>query len=372
MSQKTRIKIIKNWLDFKQLKSSWDDLLTSSDADSLFLTWNWINCWQKTSSTTNTPYIITLLNSENKIIGIAPFYIQKYQLLKCIQYKALRFIGDQNIGSEYANFIVSPINSHYIKQQLWQVLSQEKSVWDFIWLTNISVWTQGGKSLIDSLKQIPALNVNLRPIEFAHTPLHNIDNDIMPKLSKSLRTNIKQTQKHLDHLGKWKVELSVTPSDLPSHLTTLFNLHNKRWKKTGLKGSFERRPDLVEFYKAFTPIALNKKQLRLFRLEINNKIQAMQIGYVYKKQFLAIQEGFNPDFLAGTGQVLRYFSFNHCLKEQLNDYDFLGGYTNHKRRWLAQKSIGCHLFIWQKKLKNLPFKMIKIWPSGRYLTEFKP
>jgi CelD/BcsL family acetyltransferase involved in cellulose biosynthesis len=368
MSQHTEIKIIKNWLDFKELKSSWGELLESSDANSLFLTWDWINCWQQTSATENHPYIVLIIKNNN-IIGIAPFYIQKYCLLKYISYKALRFIGDQNIGSEYANFIVSPIDSSAIKQQLWQILSQKKSAWDFIWFTNVSKWTLGGKSLVDTLKLNSSLNFHQRHVEFAQTSLHEIGDDIMPFLSKSLRTNIKQTQKHLSNYGKWDIKLSENIAELNIHMEALFSLHNKRWKKAGLKGSFERRPALVNFYKAFVPIALEKKYLRLLRLEINNEIQAIQLGYVYKNQFLAIQEGFNPDFLAGTGQVLRYFSFNNCLKEHLNDYDFLGGYTDHKRRWLAQKNIGCHLFIWQNKIKNWPFKIKKIWPTGRFLTE---
>lgn len=96
----------------------------------------------------------------------------------------------------------------------------------------------------------------------------------------------------------------------------------------------------------------------------------MQLGYVYNNQFLAIQEGYNPDFLAGVGHLLRYFSLQNCQREALKGYDFLGIYTDHKRRWLAEKKLGADLFIWQNKIKNIPFAVTEIWPTGRYLKPF--
>ncbi|MFT5879883.1 MAG: hypothetical protein ACI86X_001004 [Moritella sp.] len=377
---KPTVRIITRWYEFEQLERSWDQLLTQSDADTLFLTWNWVNCWRKTAKSKVQPYII-LLEQTGSIIGIAPFYVQAYKLINCISYNALKCVADQGIGSEYANFIVSSSNSSSIKKALWDALIEPSVAknWDFIWLTNIAGWTPGGKSLLTALEQQPLLHYNKRTVEFAATPLAQFDKtpltpfskEVIPSLSKSLRTNIKQTRKQLEKRGNVNIQLTQQPAELPQHLDTLFTLHNKRWESAGLTGSFARRPELGKFYQAFTPQALRHNQLRLLRLEVNGEIQAMQIGYVYNKTFLAIQEGFNPDFVAGAGQVLRHASFQHCHNEGLEIYDFLGGYTNHKRRWLAHKNIGCHLFIWQHKYKNLPFKYRDIWPTGRYLNQTK-
>lgn len=362
--------VLTTWAEFEALQDRWDELLTQSDADNIFLTWQWINCWRNSVASPITPYIIILKEADH-IVAIAPFYQQTYQLLKCIKYKALRFAGDQGIGSEYSNFIVQKKNSETLKQHCWQILLENKKQWDFIWLTNIAQWTHAGKNLLSALQKVDGLNSHQRTIEFSASQLSPLGEDILPHLSKSLRTNIKQTQKYLTRKGEWQVKTSDQAETLSSELTTLFSLHNKRWEKAGLQGSFARRPAMADFYQQFAPIALKKGWLRLLRLEVNGEIQAMQIGYVYKQQFLAIQEGFNPDFLAGTGQVLRYFSFQQCIQEQLQSYDFLGIYTDHKRRWLADKKPGCHLFIYSNKLKNLPFKLKEIWPTGQYLTVIK-
>ncbi|MCP5078104.1 MAG: GNAT family N-acetyltransferase [Psychromonas sp.] len=356
------------WKEFEELAEIWDKLLDQSDADNIFLTWDWINCWRKTTSSPITPYIITI-KEKNSVVAIAPFYQQTYQLLNTIKYKVLHFAGSQGIGSEYSNFIVNNSNSETLKQQCWQVLLEDQKQWDFIWLTNIELWTEGGKKLLSSLQKVPALNYHKREVEFAATSLASRGDDILPHLSKSLRTNIKQTQKYLSLEGKWQVKTTDQAESLTTDLHTLFTLHNKRWQIAGLKGTFERRPATANFYKLFTQQALKRNWLRLLSLEVEGEIQAMQIGYLYKQRFLAVQEGFNPDFIAGSGQVLRYFSFTQNIKEQVKEYDFLGVYTNHKRRWLAEKRLGCNLFIFPNKVKNFPFKLRPIWPMGAYLNE---
>ncbi|MFT6925944.1 MAG: CelD/BcsL family acetyltransferase involved in cellulose biosynthesis [Psychromonas sp.] len=361
-------RVIKDWNDFATLKEDWQKLLVQSDADNLFLTWEWINCWRITQGKLIKPLIIVIQDSQG-IFAIAPFYIQEYRLANLLTYQALRFVGDKGSGSEYSNFIVKKENSIALKSRLWEyLLSPEvKPCWDFIWFTNVKAWAEGGQTLLQSLASVKGLNCNHRNVEFAPTPLNDFSTDFLPKLSKSLRTNIRQTTRRLDKLGSWEMLTCKDDDEISELLEQLFSLHNKHWLHSGL-GTFERRPELADFYRLFVPLALKKGWLRLLRLESHGEIQAMQLGYVYNNEFLAIQEGFNPEFIPGIGQVLRYYSFTHCQKEGLSCYDFLGVYTDHKRRWLAEKKIGANLFIWQTKIKNIPFTVKKIWPTGRYLT----
>lgn len=363
------IDVITDWRDFDLLKNDWQALLKQSDADNIFLTWQWIDCWRKSQANTINPLIIVIKEAQ-ETIAIAPFYLQPYRLVGAITYHALRFVGDKGTGSEYSNFIVRSEDAVKLKARLWeQLLSSElKGLWDFVWFTNVSAWTEGGKSLVDALASVKSLNYYQRSIEFAQTPL---DGDIFAKLSANQRANIRKPTKKLKEIGSLDMALTDQDEDLTEHLEKLFNLHNQRWQEDGL-GSFQRRSELVDFYRFFVPVAFAKGWLRLLRLESNNEIQAMQLGYVYNNHFLSIQEGFNPDFIPGIGQVLRLFSFNNCQKESLDCYDFLGMYSEHKRRWLAEKRFGTDLFICQKKVKNTPFLLAEIWPTGRYLKPSTP
>ena len=43
----THMSIITDWQVFAALKNEWQGLLRQSDADNIFLTWEWIECWRK-------------------------------------------------------------------------------------------------------------------------------------------------------------------------------------------------------------------------------------------------------------------------------------------------------------------------------------
>lgn len=362
--------IMTSWSEIEKLKEDWNPLLQQSDADNIFLTWQWIESWKKTCSPNTKPFFVVLKQAQ-QVIAIAPFYIQPYRLFKFFTYQVLRFAGDQGIGSEYSNFIVKQEQTIELKTLLWSTLltSDQASHWDLIWYSNVASWSKGGETLLTSLQKTPQLNMKSRVVEFANTELKNVSEQVLPSLSKSLRTNIKQTQNYLSRQGDWQVSFCDDPSLLEKELNRLFELHNLRWQNAGLQGSFERRPEMAAFYQDFAVKALQQGWLRLAKLQCEGTTQAMQIGYVYQEQFFALQEGFNANFQNGVGQVLRYHVFQQCLKEQLTDYDFLGVYTNHKRRWLAQKREGQNLLIWPNKIKNVLFKLMTIWPTGKY---FKP
>jgi len=360
--------VMTSWSEIETLQSDWNTLLSQSDANNIFLTWEWMESWKKTCQP-HTRLFFIILKEDNELIAIAPFYIQPYRLLNTLTYQVLRFAGDQGIGSEYSNFIVRKKDTLQLKQQLWKtLLSASTNInWDLIWYTNVATWTTGGESLLKSLEQSTKLHVAARSVDFANTNLRDLPDNLLPSLSKSLRTNIKQTQRYLTKQGNWQVNYCEDAKSLDKSLTRLFELHNLRWQQAGLKGSFQRRPEMASFYQDFAQKALQKGWLRLAELTCDNETQAVQIGYVYQGQFFALQEGFNPDFQKGTGQVLRYHVMKKCIEEGLTDYDFLGQYTNHKRRWLAKQRNGQHLLIWPNKIKNTLFNFLTIWPTGKYL-----
>jgi hypothetical protein len=80
-----------------------------------------------------------------------------------------------------------------------------------------------------------------------------------------------------------------------------------------------------------------------------------------------MQEGFDPDFTAGAGNVVRLEIIRECIASGIRQYDFLGGYTEHKRRWMAQVRHGYDLFIGRSCLANSVIFLVKVWPTGRYL-----
>ncbi|AGH80211.1 cellulose biosynthesis protein CelD [Psychromonas sp. CNPT3] len=367
-----RVRVIDNWNDFDTLRSDWTKLLQQSDANSIFLSWEWISCWSL-SQRKNIKLCIILLLEDDDIVAIAPFYCCSYRFLHVIKYKALCCLGDTHSGAEYADFIVLKSRRADLKKALWQsLLSTEiKGRWDVIWLSNIGSWKTSAKCLLSSFHQVSALKSQQREIDFSSITLVNEEVSLVEIGSKRLLKNIGQTKRKLQRLGDWQIGYCQSKEDVAPLLQQFFHLHQQHWQYKNLQGSFQRSPALLSFYQAFIPLAFSKGWLRLAYLESLCEIKAMQLGYVYEGTFFALQEGYDPYFLGGCGQVLRHGVIHKCLAEKLHTYDFLGGYSDHKARWSATQKIGTQLFVFQNKIKNLPLYLFKIWPTGAYFKAAK-
>lgn len=171
-----------------------------------------------------------------------------------------------------------------------------------------------------------------------------------------------------------KVELVQCDCEdqVPEYLLSLFELHRARWETVGQSGCFVRRPLMKRFYEEFAPEALRQGWLRLYALKVNGVIKAIQYGYAYHGAYHALQEGYDPKTYDGIGNVLRNVVIETCIKEGLHEYDFLGGFSDHKRLWRAEPREGCNLFVGRKSLKNLLLFWKTVWPTGRFIQEGRP
>ena len=84
-----------------------------------------------------------------------------------------------------------------------------------------------------------------------------------------------------------------------------------------------------------------------------------------------MQEGLDPNFSKGVGNALRAKVIESLISENVELYDFLGGYTEHKRRWTAKKRLGFEFLVGSKSVIGRLLIRSKIWPSGRFLTPAK-
>ncbi len=359
-----KIIVYQDWQGFESLKPEWDALLRASDADCLFLTWDWIDCWRRSRPIPPSPLIITLWH-DNELQGIAPLYRARLRLLGTINYAALRLLGDEGVGSEYGNFIVRKDHHPSLRQALWQYV-RDHCDWDLIYLPNIAAFSGSGKDQLDAVANTDNLAWRTRIRGFAAISLSPAS--VLDKLPKGLKQTIRTCRNKAHQTGEAVFASCTSQEQLQSELTTLFELHNRRRQNAGEHGSFERRPELQTFYRLYAPTALNQGTLRLFSLTINGATVAMQIGYLYDNRFMALQEGFDTDSeLKGAGHLLRHHVIRHCEQQGAEEYDFLGEYTAHKKRWRARFREGRDLLIWRRTLRNLPIHVLAFWPGGRYL-----
>lgn len=350
--------------------AEWNELLTQSPANTLFLTWEWMTSWLAASTSPVQLCVVTSRDECGRLVGILPLYRTKLRLVNTVPFSCLRMVGDYRSGSEYTDAITRPEDAQAIVDALVSHLASGPVAWDCLWIPRMAGWTGGCDRLVAACHRA-GFHVRRRRATFSAFDLPPTMDEYMASLSSSTRSGLRrQARRVLDSPGV-TISECTRAEDCRRYLDALYALHARRWQSVGQPGGFVRA-GVTEFYERFVPVAVARGWARIYALECRHEIKAIQVGYAFNGVFHQLQEGFDPGYNDGAGNALRFKIIERCIAEGMVSYDFLGGFSEHKRRWGARERGGYDLFVGRRTLKNSILFRYGVWPTGRYLTERNP
>ncbi len=80
--------------EWNALRPEWNELLASSRANTLFLSWEWLDSWIRVQATPPALLIICVRDESGELLGVAPYYRTVYRLLRVLRYRILHVLGD--------------------------------------------------------------------------------------------------------------------------------------------------------------------------------------------------------------------------------------------------------------------------------------
>src|SRR5690348_7906619 len=89
---------------FTGIRNEWDDLLTRSGSDCIFLTHEWLSAWWKHLAANRKLHIIAVREA-GRLVGLLPVCMRNPQYTRMMP-QMLEFIGSGVIGSDYLDAIV--------------------------------------------------------------------------------------------------------------------------------------------------------------------------------------------------------------------------------------------------------------------------
>lgn len=366
-----QVDLIDDWTGVRGLAAEWDALLARSCADTIFMRWDWLSCWMDIVGEFTAPHVITVRTADGELIGAAPFYVQEYRLLRTIRYRVLRIMGDFPTGGEYPAWVAAAGQEDPVMDAIARFLHKYASAWDCVWMPNMAGWARPIEDVTRASRGV-GFFLRQREIEFGFTSLPASGDEFLAKLSANMRSTLRRQMKKILGKSGVVVERCTDAGSVPQFLTALFELHFRRWSTRGETGSFRRKPNEQRFYQCFAQKAFDRGWLRFYALRDGGEIRATQIGYVYGKVFHLLQEGFDPQYADGVGNVLRYKVIEDCIHQGVGAYDFLGELSEHKRRWTATSRKGANVFVGKRSMKNALLFLPGIWPTGKYLRPTQP
>ncbi len=359
-----RRQVIRNVSEWRALRTEWDGLLAGSRGNQLFLTWEWLNSWLSVHPEVDELLVVCVRDDQGRLAGVAPCYKADYRLFGVVPYRALRLIGDVDSGAEYQMWVVRSDDEDVVCGEIARELRALRSEWDFLWMPNVGTWSGAQAAAVRALAG-RQLAVRTRPQDFSSIPLPSDFDSYLARMKPDHRRQMRSKTRRILEKPGVTVRKVTTREALGPALQALYRLHGKRWRSVGIDGVFDRNPRERAFYERFVPEALARGWLAMFVLYDGAEPKAVQIGYAYNGVFLQLQDGFDPD-CPNVGNALRVWVVQHCIESGLAEYDFLGGHSEHKRRWQAVERAGEDLICLGRSVRGFILRA-GIWPTGRYL-----
>jgi CelD/BcsL family acetyltransferase involved in cellulose biosynthesis len=227
------IQLIRDSNAFATLRTEWNELLSRSSADTVFLTWEWLSSWWETyAQPDDRLHIITVRDNANQLIGVMPLFRRVHPWLPLKPVRTLHFIGDGSADSDYLDSILVQGREEQILTLVWDWLCSHRSSWDVLqlsgipetsvtcsWLTHVAEQ----KEVISRNEKIPCLVTDLGPSW----------EDYLSSLRPRFRTKIRSTLREIETNHRVRFYTIGTDMDLGRGLRTLYELHEKRWRSTG-------------------------------------------------------------------------------------------------------------------------------------------
>jgi glycosyltransferase involved in cell wall biosynthesis/CelD/BcsL family acetyltransferase involved in cellulose biosynthesis len=324
------IEIVRDAERFGALREEWSALLASSAADTIFLTWEWLNTWWKHLSGRLRLEILAVWRGR-ELVAVAPLALRRLGLLP----PRLEFLGTGTVGSDYLDIVamcgregeaLEALVPHLeqIRVRLrWDNLRGEASVASEL---GAALEGEGFRVFRTRSETCPFISLASRSWE-----------SYLASLGREHRYNFKRRLRQLREASELRFERVSNEERRREALAILFDLHERRWKERGGSDAFPRR-EVVRFHEELSRLALDRGWLRLFVLWVSGEPAAALYGFRYRGTFSFYQSGFDPRFARrSVGLVMMGLAIQSAFEEGAEEFDFLHGAEAYKFLWARDR-----------------------------------
>lgn len=317
---------------FKALRTDWNNLLNESDADSLFMSWDWLHSWWSTwSDTLNLKLFIVIAKQNNIVVGILPLFRDEYKPRYSVSRSRLQFIGTHylatpTVRTEYASPILSMTNRLAILEALVSSFSSSLKKMELVVCDTCLRPGSSAEQLKSYLFSNIRCSIMRHKVDTGYVIGTTVDfEQYVSRLGKNTRKKYFRDLSKLSQLGAHSYE---TRTYRVEFFETLNRFHLKRWGKK----VFDAK--VVTFYnKIFQSTSITP----IFRwVEFENHIISLYFGLEVDGIEYFIQSGFDVGFKASfsLGKIQLGFSIKSVFDGKTAErFDLLAGsgkYTDYK------------------------------------------
>lgn len=327
------VKCLQTDKEFRALGVEWNGLLHNSEINTVFLTWEWLFTWWKHFGDGKKLFILIVRDKVGELLGIAPLCIKKVEVYYLMSLNTLTFLGDEEICSDYLDFILCKEKSNKVLRVIFEYLYSHSNLWDIAFLNDLPETSKSLKYAKDILESKKVYNFLREAEKCPYITLPDNFETYIQGLSKNMRYNFKRRMKNLENKYNVKFNIWSKSNNLEKAMESLFDLHRKRREMIGSEGDFSKKK-LLAFHKEIAHKFNEIGVLRIYYMSFKRKPVSMLYGFRYDNKFFYFQSGMEPDYeKKSVGLVLMGLCIKDSIDNKLKEFDFLRGFETYKFKW---------------------------------------
>jgi CelD/BcsL family acetyltransferase involved in cellulose biosynthesis len=326
--------------------------------------YEWCETWWRYRASNRKLYIITVVEDENNIVGIAPLCLENKFGVRILRTFPIRF-GD------FYSFLIE--KNHIQNEILSTIIRHIKTfdAWEFVQLSKIN----------NRIQLFNLLN-NKDFYKNILTRVHAVDisnityEEYIKSLTKNLRKEYSKRLRRIQEIGSLNLEVVEDFNIFAEYHDTFRNIYKERW------GDDNKKPPSDSYYSMEKNVVNNlskKNKIILFVLKLSNDIVAYRWGISHKKIYFAWRVSYNPDYEKySPGLLLIGQAIKALIERKYKLLNFGAGDYEWKRRWstpaeesanyefcMSGKSIRARIYFkyrteWHEHLSAMYGKLLKI------------
>lgn len=332
--------------DFYNLRNDWNDLLSKSESNNIFLTWEWLYNWWEIFGYDKELKIL-LVKEDNKLIGIAPLYLSKDK--KNIYH--IKFLGSTHVGSDYLDFILQKGREYEIIFKILEYLDLNGNEWQIINLVDISAQSKSVKLIHKFSNNNFYLLIKKHNI-CPYISLPDSYDLFLNSLSSNMRYNIKKKRYKFKNEFGGHFVIIKDKAELDKSIEHLVKLNLSRTRMKNMKSPFSDK-QFFQFHNNLIKSVFDKGWIRLCFLKVKDKFIACLYIFKYNQKYYYYQSGFDSEWAKlSPGFLLFSYCIENAILEGIKEFDFLRGREEFKYRWAKDRRINLQIDIYRKNLRN--------------------
>lgn len=306
--------------EFAASSQDWEDLRRRSDADPLFMSWDWQwRWWRHHGASLGAELQLVGVYRGANLVGLAPLYAHQAAVRGLLHPRRLELIGTawRNPRAAFSDYLDILVDRAHRVQVLDALAGWLRTAsWDDAVLCCLR---RGGAAdaLVSKYLRSMARVREADALTGWRAPLPREFETFVRRLSPDVRRRVFNHRRKLDNARLQYAR----ETEVAGFLGKLWEYSTMRWGATTLS------PECQSFYREFATRAAQTGQLRLSQLETDRGPLSVMLNVQVSKSVYYLQSGF--DLNRSTGISPGYLHFGYAIEaacaENVQYFDFLAG-----------------------------------------------